>query len=113
MARRFLTVLGGTEEHRFHEGSGRLELAEAIASEANPLTARVFVNRLWAQVFGQGLVKTPSDFGQQGDRPTHPELLDDLATRFTQDGWSLKRLIRSIMLSKTAELTHGFDIVDA
>ncbi len=79
--------------------SGRLELANAIADPKNPLTARVLVNRVWAYHFGAGLVRTPSDFGVRSDPPTHPELLDWLATRFVEDGWSIKELHRRMMLS--------------
>lgn len=85
----------------FTDGSGRLELARAIVSPENPLTARVFVNRVWVGHFGQGLVRTPSDFGVRSDPPTHPELLDWLASRFMQDGWSVKRLHKLIMTSAT------------
>jgi len=99
--RRFLRVLSGAEPPRFTKGSGRLELAEAIASKDNPLTARVLVNRVWAWHFGRGLVGTPSNFGQLGERPTHPELLDDLAARFVENGWSLKWLHREVLLSAT------------
>ena len=81
--------------------SGRLELAELVASPDNPLTARVFVNRVWQWLFGAGLVTTPNDFGHLGDLPSHPELLDHLAHRLIQDGWSIKKLIRSIVLSET------------
>jgi hypothetical protein len=77
----------------------RLELAEAIASPQNPLTARVIVNRVWHYHFGRGIVGTPGNFGQLGDRPTHPELLDSLAVRFMENGWSLRWLHREIMLS--------------
>ncbi len=77
----------------------RLELANAIASKDNPLTARVIVNRVWAQHFGRGLVTTPSNFGALGDRPSHPELLDWLAAEFVEHGWSLKWLHRQIVLS--------------
>jgi hypothetical protein len=82
-------------------GSGRLELAQAIADPKNPLTARVAVNRIWEQLFGTPLVNTPSDFGFRSEPPSHPELLDWLATRFMQDGWSMKSVIRRIMLSQT------------
>ena len=83
------------------KSSGRLELARAIASKDNPLTARVLVNRVWSWHFGAGLVRTPSDFGVRADPPTHPELLDWLATRFVADGWSIKKLHKVIMLSAT------------
>jgi len=99
--RRFLRVLAGPEPAPFRRGSGRLELAEAIASQQNPLTARVFVNRVWQWHFGKGLVTTPSDFGTRSDPPTHPELLDYLASRFVGAGWSPKALHRLIMLSST------------
>jgi hypothetical protein len=98
--RGFLSVLtqGDTA---FQRGSGRLELAERIFSDAAPraLAARVIVNRVWGWHFGKPLVDTPSDFGTQGDRPSHPELLDDLAARFIAAGWSLKWLHREIVLS--------------
>ncbi len=85
----------------FHRGSGRLELADKLFTDAAPLSARVIVNRVWGWHFGTHLVGTPSDFGSQGDKPTHPELLDDLAARFIAHGWSLKWLHREIMLSAT------------
>ena len=97
--RRFLRVLSGPERRPFGQGSGRLELARAIASERNPLVARVIVNRVWHHLFGRGLVQTPSDFGTRGAAPTHPALLDFLAATFVQDGWSIKKLIRRIVLS--------------
>jgi len=96
--RRFLTVLSKGEPAPFRNGSGRLELAERIVGDA-PLTARVIVNRVWGWHFGRPLVGTPSDFGSQGERPTHPELLDDLTARFMANGWSFKWLHREIMLS--------------
>lgn len=101
VARRFLQVLERTPSQRFREGSGRLELADAIADRANPLTARVIVNRVWGLHFGRPLVGTPSNFGALGELPTHPELLDDLAVRFMEAGWSLKWLQREIVLSAT------------
>ena len=96
--RQFLPVLAAKPEP-FRVGSGRLELAEAIASPDNPLTARVIVNRIWAHHFGKGLVTTPSDFGLRAAPPSHPELLDWLASQFVADGWSLKELHRMIVLS--------------
>jgi hypothetical protein len=99
VSRRFLAVLSGEKPRPFSGGSGRLELAQAIIGEGGALAARVIVNRVWQQHFGAGLVRTPSDFGRQGERPSHPELLDDLAARFVASGWSLKWLHREIMLS--------------
>ncbi len=100
--RRFLRVLSpGGEAKPFTNGSGRLELAQAIASPDNPLTARVMVNRIWHEHFGAGLVATPSDFGARGEPPTHPELLDFLARRFVEGGWSVKAMHRLILLSTT------------
>ncbi len=99
--RRFLHVLAGPEPPPFRKGSGRLELAQAIADARNPLTARVLVNRVWHWHFGKGLVTTPSDFGLRSDPPSHPELLDALAAQFLADGWSIKALHRRIMLSST------------
>jgi hypothetical protein len=98
--RHFPTVLAKSEEEsKFLQGSGRAELGDKIFSDAAPLAARVIVNRVWDWHFGKPLVGTPSDFGTQGDKPTHPELLDDLAARFIANGWSLKWLHREIMLS--------------
>ncbi len=99
--RRFLTVLSKGDPQPFPTGSGRLDLAKAIASKENPLTARVIVNRVWAYHFGKGLVRTPGDFGAKGEPPTHPELLDYLATRFMAEGWSLKKLHKEMLLSST------------
>jgi hypothetical protein len=95
--RQFLEVLSGAGHKPFADGSGRLELARAIASKDNPLTARVLVNRLWLHHFGRGLVTTPSDFGLRSDPPSHPELLDHLATAFVEGGWSIKAMHRLIM----------------
>jgi hypothetical protein len=96
--RHFLTVLSKGDS-ALKQGSGRLELAEKIFSDAAPLTARVIVNRVWDWHFGKPLVPTTSDFGTQGEKPAHPDLLDDLAARFIAHGWSFKWLHREIMLS--------------
>ena len=98
--RGFPAVLGKGDT-TFKKGSGRLELADRIFSDAPGLAARVIVNRVWGWHFGRPLVATPSDFGTQGDKPTHPELLDDLAARFIEHGWSLKWLSKEIMMSAT------------
>ncbi|HKB42155.1 MAG TPA: DUF1553 domain-containing protein, partial [Gemmataceae bacterium] len=97
--RRFLAVLSPEPPKPFRQGSGRLELAKAIVNEGGPLAARVIVNRTWEHHFGRGLVETPSNFGAEGARPSHPQLLDDLAARFVAAGWSLKWLHREIVLS--------------
>jgi hypothetical protein len=99
--RQFLAVLAGNDRQPFKEGSGRRELADAIIHPDNPLTARVFVNRVWALHFGAGLVRELDDFGVRGSPPSHPELLDYLARRFVEQGWSLKALHREILLSAT------------
>jgi hypothetical protein len=96
--RQFLAALAGPERRPFAVGSGRLELAQAIASPANPLTARVWVNRVWLHHFGVGLVATPSDFGLRAAPPSHPELLDWLAARLVEHGWRSKPLHREILL---------------
>ena len=99
--RQFLGFLSGPERKPFDDGSGRLEMAKAIASPTNPLTARVWVNRVWLNHFGRGLVATPSDFGLRSEPPSHPELLDFLARTLIADGWSTKKLHRRILLSET------------
>ena len=100
--RRFLKALSSSARPAFKEGSGRLELAQAIASPENPLTARVLVNRVWMHHFGTPLVATPGDFGLRSDPPANPGLLDHLAYSFIhEDSWSLKKLHRRIMLSAT------------
>jgi cytochrome c553 len=98
------SILGGEQ---ISKGSGRLELAEAIVR--HPLSARVIANRVWMHHFGRGIVATPSNFGAGGDRPTHPELLDYLATRLIENGWSIKALHREIMLSATYQLSAAGD----
>lgn len=105
--RRFPTVLGA-QPLAVEKASGRRELAEAIVSPSNPLTARVMVNRIWQYHFGQGLVTTPNDFGIRGQAPSHPALLDFLAQRFVESGWSVKAMHRLILNSRTWQLaSHG------
>ncbi len=101
VTRHFVSVVAGPNPAPFTQGSGRLELARAIVDPTNPLTARVWVNRVWQHHFGAGLVRTASDFGVRADAPSHAELLDWLATRFVADGWSTKSLHRLILLSNT------------
>ena len=91
------------------QGSGRLELADWIADRENPLTARVMANRVWHWMFGQGLVRTVDDFGRTGEAPSHPELLDFIASRLVENNWSVKALIREIALSRTWQLSSDFD----
>ncbi|HSH93347.1 MAG TPA: DUF1549 and DUF1553 domain-containing protein, partial [Roseimicrobium sp.] len=99
--RAFIEVLSGPDSKPFRDGSGRLELANSIASKDNPLTARVMINRIWQHHFGEGFVSTPDDFGNQSAPPSHPDLLDYLATRFMQEGWSMKKIHRLILMSNT------------
>ena len=104
--RGFLQAAGGGESMILpNDQSGRRELAEWIASAQNPLTARVMANRVWHWLFGKGIVGTPDNFGTTGARPSHPELLDYLALRFVEEGWSMKELIREIVLSRTYRLS--------
>ena len=108
--RGFLQVAtGGDAPHISPGESGRRQLAAWIASEDNPLTARVAVNRVWHHLFGHGLVRTVDNFGAVGERPSHPELLDYLAVRFVEEGWSTKRLIREIVTSRTYRLASTHD----
>ncbi len=101
----FLSILSSGDPAAFQPARARLQLAEAIASPSNPLTARVIVNRVWQQHFGQGIVRTASNFGTQGDPPSHPELLDYLAAKFVREGWSIKKLHREILLSSVYALS--------
>ena len=104
VARKFPTVLGNQRLPENQKSSGRIELVQWLFDKDNPLPARVMVNRLWQGHFGKGLVPTPNDFGKQGKPPTHPELLDYLASQFIEDGWSIKSMHRRIMLSRTYRL---------
>jgi nicotinamidase-related amidase len=96
-----IALFGGAASRTIPSSSGRLELARSIASDQNPLTARVFVNRVWLHLFGDGVVRTPDDFGHLGQLPTHPELLDYLAARFMREDWSLKKLVALLVTSAT------------
>src|SRR5204862_1274318 len=96
--RRFLEILSATNRPPFTNGSGRLDLARAIADPKNPLTARVYANRIWLHHFGEGLVTTPGDFGVRTEEPVHRALLDYLAASFIEHGWSTKYLHRLIVL---------------
>jgi hypothetical protein len=104
--RGFLTALHGKP---FQRGSGREELAEAIANQSNPLTARVFVNRVWKHHFGDGLVRTMDNFGSTGEQPSNPALLDTLAARFSTGGWSVKDLHRTLVLSAAYRMSSRAD----
>jgi len=93
--------------------SGRLELVQWLTSETNPLTPRVMANRVWQHLFGEGLVKSVDNFGVTGDVPSHPDLLDHLATRFARDGWSVKRLVRAVVLSRAYGLSSDVQAANA
>jgi hypothetical protein len=114
--RRFLQVLSGPNRAEWTSDSGRAELAMAIASKSNPLTARVMINRIWLHHFGAGIVTTPDDFGTMSDPPSHPELLDYLAVNFMTNGWNIKQMHRLIMLSsvyqESSEDNPRFALVD-
>ena len=105
--RRFLSCLAAGDQPLFKNGSGRLELAEAIV--AHPLAARVMANRIWQLHFGQGIVRTPSNFGRVGDAPSHPDLLDFLAGKFIAASWSMKSMHREIMLSNAYRRSVAMD----
>ncbi|HYI97668.1 MAG TPA: PSD1 and planctomycete cytochrome C domain-containing protein [Bryobacteraceae bacterium] len=111
--RQFLAILSPGEQVPFKQGSGRLELAEAIATPQNPLTARVMVNRIWMHHFGAGIVPTASNFGKLGEPPVNPELLDYLAGRFIQNGWSIKKMHKEIMLSGVYALSSEYSAANA
>jgi Protein of unknown function (DUF1549)/Protein of unknown function (DUF1553)/Planctomycete cytochrome C len=106
----FPTVLAREDDPHFeNRGSGRLQLAEWLSGPRNPMTARVMVNRMWQWHFGEGIVRTPDNFGRMGDRPTHPELLDYLADQFVRNGWSIKAMQRTIMLSSAYQMSSQGD----
>lgn len=105
--RRFLEILSPAARPTFKNGSGRLDLAQAIASPQNPMTARVLVNRVWTHHFGDGFVSTPDDLGNMASTPTHPKLLDYLSAKFMAEGWSIKKLHREIMLSAVYQQTSA------
>jgi hypothetical protein len=107
--RRFPTIVAGEKQTPITNGSGRLELAEWVASPTNPLTARVMANRVWLGHFGTGLVRTPDNFGRLGERPTHPELLEYLASEFVASGWSVKHLHRLIVKSTAYRMSTEFN----
>ena len=113
--RHFLTAISGDAPISIRKGSGRLELADHINDPRNPLTSRVIVNRIWHHLMGRGIVPTVDDLGFLGQRPTHPELLDHLATRFLADGRSIKRMIKYIVLSRTYQMSShaGAEAIEA
>lgn len=110
--RSFLHVATAGEAPAIKSGSGRLELADWLTRKDNPLAARVAVNRIWMHLFGQGIVKTADNFGFLGDKPSHVDLLDHLATRFMNDGWSVKKLIRYLVLSRSYQLSGSYDVTN-
>jgi len=107
--RKFIEIIGGKSRPKYSIGSGRLELAMSVVDKKNPLTSRVMVNRIWGWHFGNGLVRTPSNFGVIGEAPTHSELLDWLSYKFINEGWSLKSLHKQIMMSATWQQSSLFN----
>jgi hypothetical protein len=105
VSRRLTEAIAGAEQPAPEKGSGRLELARRMTDPANPVLARVLVNRIWKHHFGEGLVGTPDDFGNMGQPPTHPELLDFLTAEFVSQGWSVKKLHRRLLLSQTYQMS--------
>jgi hypothetical protein len=105
--RHFLTAIAGEHPPHYAQGSGRLDLARLVLAENNPLTARVMANRVWQHLLGRAIAPSPDNFGVLGQAPTHPELLDHLAVQFRREGWSVKRLIRAIMLSNTYQMSSA------
>ena len=107
--RRFLEAIAGDAAPSQIAGSGRLTLARQMLASSNPFTARVIVNRVWHHLFGRGIVATVDNLGVLGEPPTHPELLDHLADRFVRDGWSLKRLVRTLILTRAYRMSSRPD----
>ena len=108
--RQFLRIVEGEQPRPIQSNqSGRLELAHWLASEDHPLTARVIVNRIWRWRFGRGIVSTTDNFGRLGERPSHPELLDWMAVKFIEDGWSIKKLHKRMLLSATYQMSSQYD----
>ncbi|MBS0263242.1 MAG: DUF1553 domain-containing protein [Planctomycetes bacterium] len=108
--RRLLEAIGGADQPVSKNGSGRLDLARRMIDVGHPVLARVLVNRIWKHHFGEGLVATPDDFGNMGQKPTHPELLDYLTAEFIQNGWSIKQLHRCLLLTQTYQMSsHAVD----
>jgi hypothetical protein len=111
--RGWLEVLSKDEPLTFRHGSGRAELAQQITDAGNPLTARIMVNRVWDMLFGRPLARSTSNFGATGEKPTHPELLDDLSVRFMQNGWAMKWLVRELVLSATYRQRSSGSVANA
>jgi hypothetical protein len=105
VTKHFPIAIAGDRQPQIGNGSGRLELAQWLANSDNPLPARVMVNRIWQWHFGEGIVRTPNNWGKTGEAPSHPELLDYLASRFMEGGWSIKAIHRLILLSSTYQMT--------
>jgi len=111
--RGFVTVLTSSKTPKVDaKQSGRLELAQWLTSSDNPLTARVMANRVWYHLFGAGLVETVDNFGVLGEQPSHPQLLDTLAVDFMKGGWSVKKLVRSIVLSHSYQMSSDHDVAN-
>ncbi|MCA9231787.1 MAG: PSD1 domain-containing protein [Planctomycetales bacterium] len=113
VAKRFLSAIAGEEQVPINHGSGRLELARRLLEPSNPFPSRVMVNRIWQHLVGRGIVPTVDNFGVLGQMPSHPALLDHLAVRFVENGWSMKQLIRSIVLSRTYQMASHHDALAA
>ena len=107
--RRFIEIIDDKERKKYSEGSGRIELSNSVVDPSNPLTARVIVNRIWGWHFGQGLVRTPSNFGTIGEKPSHPLLLDWLSSNFINEGWSIKKLHKTILSSATWQMSSDYN----